>query len=81
MIEHCISAFSKSQEEKAFRIYLTDALKVISENSAGVEQRTAMAKRWIDLIDVNTTQEPEKARSADEIIADFKNRLNRKEVN
>lgn len=81
MIEHCISAFSKSQEKKAYQTYVTDALKVISENSAGVEQRTAMAKRWIDLIDVNTTQEPEEARSADEIIADFKNRLNRKEVN
>lgn len=80
MIEHCISAFSKSQEEKTFRIYLTDALKVISENTAGGESRHAMSKRWADLVEPVKGEEPEETRSAEEIISDFKKRLNRKEV-
>lgn len=83
VIDHCISAFSKEQEEKAFRIYLTDALKVISENTAGGERRSAMSKRWIELMDIQT-EEPMGTMSADEkadkIITDLKNRLNRKEV-
>ena len=81
MIEHCISAFSKRQEELVWKVYVTDALKVIATNTAGGETRATMSKRWIDLIDVNAKDEPEETRSADEIISDFKARLNRKEVN
>lgn len=80
MIEHCISAFSKEQEEKAYRIYVTDALKTISENSAQGEHRSTMAKRWIDLVEPSEEKEPKETRSANEIIDDFKKRLNRKEV-
>lgn len=83
MIEHCISAFSKSQEEKAYRVYVTDALKVISENTVDGEHRSTMAKRWIELIDVktDTPEDTERAKEkADNIISDFKKRLNRKEV-
>lgn len=80
MIEHCISAFSQRQEEKAFWIYVTDALKVISENTAEGERRTAMAKRWFDVIEPPEEKKPEETRSAEEIITDLKKRLNRKEV-
>lgn len=80
MIEHCISAFSQSREEKAYRIYITDALKVISENTAGGEARHAMSKRWIELVEPTKKEEPKETRSAEEIISDFKKRLNRKEV-
>lgn len=62
---------------------MTDALKVISENSTGAEERHAMSKRWIDLFeaeeDVSLDLETAKEK-ADNIITDFKKRLNRKEV-
>lgn len=83
VIDHCISAFSKSQEEKAYRVYITDALKVISENTAGGESTKMMSTRWIELMDFKT-DEPQDTESAnekaDKIINDFKKRLNRKEV-
>lgn len=73
MIDHCVSAFSKKQREKLYRVYLTDSLKVISENTAGGERRSAMSKRWIDIVD---PPGPAETRSAEEIIGDLKRRLN-----
>lgn len=75
MIDHCVSAFSKRQKEKIYKIYVTDALKTISENTAGGQNRAAMTKRWIDLIEPKVITE---TRSAEEIISDFKSRLNKK---
>lgn len=43
MIEHCVSAFNKIQEEKLYRIYVTDCLKVITGTKARY-------KDWIDNI-------------------------------
>lgn len=74
MIDHCVSAFSKKQKEKVYKTYLTDALKVIAENTAGGNQRQTMTKRWIDLVEPPKIKD---TRSADEIISDFKNRLNK----
>lgn len=33
-IQHCVSLFRKEQEEKAYKIYITECLKVIAENTA-----------------------------------------------
>lgn len=30
MIEHCIAAFNNMQEEKIYRVYVTDALKALT---------------------------------------------------
>lgn len=73
MIDHCVSAFSKIQHEKIYRMYLTDALKCISENTAKFAQGSAMSRRWIDLEEPRVLKE---TRSAEEIIDDFKRRLN-----
>lgn len=73
MIDHCVSAFSQMQQDKLYRIYLTDALKYISENTMGGERRSGMSKRWIDLAEPKVVEE---TRSAEEIISDFKRRLN-----
>lgn len=74
MIDYCVSAFSKRQKEKIYKTYLTDALKVIAENTAGGNKRSTMTKRWIDLVEPPMVKE---TRSADDIISDFKNRLNK----
>lgn len=72
MIDHCVSAFSKKQQEKKYRMYLTDALKVIAENTAGGDQRSSMTMRWIDM---QKPKKAEKMRTAEEIKKDFKKRL------
>ena len=75
MIDHCVSAFSKKQKERLYKIYVTDALKLISENTFGGNKRAAMSKRWIDIVEAKVIKE---TRSAEEIISDFKSRLNKK---
>ena len=80
MIEHCISLFKKEQVEKAYRIYVTDCLQAIAENTthivgAGgvVDYGKTMKARWIDIID----QKQENTQSADEIIHKLKTGLNK----
>lgn len=58
MIDHCVSAFRKEQEEKSYRIYVTDCLKAIAENTTHlvgldgvVEYGAKISERWIDLIE------------------------------
>ena len=57
MIEHCIAAYRQRTEQKSFQIYLTDALKVISENTTyqvslggAVEIGSKMNTRWADVL-------------------------------
>lgn len=51
VIEHCISSFKKYNEEKTYRIYVTDLLRHLSGNNSIV--------RYYDLITPNT--EPQKS--------------------
>jgi hypothetical protein len=74
VIDHCVSAFLEKQRKKAYQVYVTDALKAIAENSAGGSHRSTMTRRWIDLVEKQKTKE---TRSAEDIISDFKNRLNK----
>lgn len=79
MIEHCISALIKSGKEKAYRSYVTTALKAITENTARyitingpVEYGTKMMKSFDEIVgNVKVQQE----RSADEIINTIKTRI------
>ena len=43
MVEHCVSSFRISQQEKIYRIYVTDTLKAISEGKH-------LTDRFADLI-------------------------------
>ena len=43
MVEHCISAFKILQEEKIFKIYVTDSLKAMGEGKR-------LADRYADII-------------------------------
>lgn len=58
VIEHCISLFSKKQIEKAYRIYVTDCLKAIAENTTHlmsfegvIDVGSHMESRFADIID------------------------------
>lgn len=77
VIDHCISVFRKEQEEMAFRNYVADALKMISENSAKQVGGSYLTIRYADVITVgNNTDEVDAEQEANDIINDFKNRLN-----
>ena len=70
MIEHCISAFCKEQEEKAFKIYVTDALKILTENTAKAGGGNMLTQRYIDIINHKV-----ETRTADEIVENIRNKL------
>lgn len=70
MIDYCVSAFFKRQEEKIYRVYITDALKAICENTANFAGGSVIKSRYYDLIDRPHKQEEEKSdeEKAQEII-------------
>lgn len=85
MIEHCISLFSKRQKEKAYRIYVTDCLKTIAENTTHlmgiqgvVDYGSTMPERWVDLVspDIEKQKKIEEFNnmSTDEIVDGIWNR-------
>ena len=51
VIEHCVSAFSEYNKEKAFRVYVSDAIMCISETIANRDGGSYMTKRYIDIIE------------------------------
>lgn len=59
MIDHCVSAFSKSKKEELYQYYITDALKLIGH----------LDKRFADYF------KPQETRTADEIIDGIKKKL------
>ena len=74
VIEYCVTAFSKNQREKSYQVYITDCLKIISSNTAHIGGGAEINKRWIDLVDQPKITE---TRTGEEVMDDFKNRLNK----
>lgn len=78
MIDHCVSAFSKKQEDKAYRVYVTDCLKAIAENgthlvgaSGVVDYGSKMNIRFFDIIsppDETEQEEVEDTRTCADIV-------------
>ena len=61
-------AIKKGIKDDIFRVYVTDALKVIGENAAALTGGSHVGKRYYDLI--REDEEAEDERSGDEIAAD-----------
>ena len=63
---YCIARYKREQEEKAYRVYVTDALRLTVENTAKFAGGNYIKARYIDVI------EPKKVdnRTGDEIVAD-----------
>jgi DNA-binding ferritin-like protein len=78
VIEHCVAFFRKKKIDEAYRIYITDTLKAIAENTSKEYGGQYPKLRYADMIkaaDVKeTTQE---TRTPQEIITGMKNKLNR----
>ena len=85
MIEHCIAAFQSENREKLFRMYVTDTLKVIAENTSKsavpgvgvVDYGAVLTKRWIELAeDIQPkSEEKEDPRTCSEIAHDMWQRI------
>lgn len=63
----------KQAKEKAYRIYVTDALKAITENTAKYAGGSYIKARYLDLED----ERPEETRTPDEIIGKMKDKIAR----
>ena len=71
----CISLFYKEQEEKRYRIYVTDCLQTICENTMHflgmngfVDYGAKMNVRWAELENPPTKKEEKKERTIDEVV-------------
>lgn len=74
-MDSCILAFSKRKEEKLYRIYITDALKILTENTSNFAGGTKIEQRFADL--AYEDKKPQKqTESADEIKERIKNGIN-----
>ena len=72
VIDNYISYFQKRQKEKAYQIYVTDALKLIAENTSKISGGSYLSKRYIDVIEPHIEK-----RTAKEVIGTIKDKLNR----
>lgn len=83
MIDHCIAAFQREREEKLYRVYVTDALMALVDNSARyvipgvgpVDCGTHLTMRWQDMIREKQEDPPEDPRSCAEIAAGIWDRM------
>lgn len=64
---YCIARYKREQEEKVYRVYVTDALRLTVENTAKFSGGNYIKARYIDVI------EPKKVdnRTGDEIVEDI----------
>lgn len=64
----------KETEEHLLRIYITDALKTITENTAIYEGSNCMTNRYIDILNENAKKK-KKELSGDEIADSVLNKI------
>jgi hypothetical protein len=81
VIEHCIFTLKSLREEKLYRVYVTDALMAIADNTTHlvgtqgvVDYGKTIKERWIDIL--NPPPEiPEDNRPSEEIASDIWKRI------
>lgn len=81
MIEHCISTLKLNREKLSFKVYVTDALMAIAENTTHlvgaqgvVDYGRTIKTRWIDLLNPQP-EKPEDNRPSEVIASDIWNRI------
>lgn len=63
-MRYALSRYRREAEDKAYRVYITDALKVLTGNTANYAGGSVMSGRYADL------WKPADTRSAEEVAAD-----------
>lgn len=79
IIDHCVTKIKKESEQTALRVYITDALKAVVENTAKIGGGVTMRRRYADIInnvpdDEETNEQAQKR--AKGIIDNMKAKLN-----
>lgn len=64
VIEHCVETYTRMMEERQYRAYLTDALMIMTENTAKFAGGKHMTQHWYDQF------KPVDNRTGEEIAAD-----------
>lgn len=73
MIDHVLASLQHEAKERRYRAYVTDTLRIITENTArSAVGGTYITKRWIE-IEMHGNEADE--RSGDEIAADVIKRI------
>lgn len=78
MIEHCINALKAKREDQAYRAYVTDALRLISENTAKYAGGSYIKARFVEIAgygDNRKKKMPHKEETAEEVINRIASRL------
>lgn len=70
-MRYVMARYEREQRELAYRIYISDALRTISENTAKFGGGGYMKVRFADII----MPRPEDDRTSDEIISHIKDKL------
>jgi hypothetical protein len=65
----CISLFNKEQEEKAYKIYVADCLRLITENTAASVGGSYITMRWADVINPQPQKEQKEGEAKERIIS------------
>lgn len=81
VIEHCISSLKLDREIKSFKVYVTDALMAIADNTTHlvgsqgvVDYGKTINQRWIDILNP-PPEVPEDNRPSEEIAEDIWQRI------
>lgn len=70
MIDHCISSFLQEQENRLYRTYITDSLKIMSENIAKYIGGSYMPERFAKIYETNKNKKQEKEEKTEEQVID-----------
>ncbi len=72
MIDHCIKMYNHAQRQEIYRIYVSDTLRIITENTAKFVGGGYIKKRYIEIVEPHKNKQDN--RSAQEIIDDVVNK-------
>ena len=75
-MRYVVARWNQNRKDTAYRIYLTDCLKIIGESAAAVSKMSGgegryITTRFLDIIH----SKPEETRTGAEIIADLRQKL------
>lgn len=81
IIGHIVSEIRKQTEQRLLNIYITDALRMLVNNTAqkAFEKQSYMrlTKRWLDMVEPQVANIPENNKNCKEVVKDIWNNIRR----
>ena len=80
-MRYVLARAKQANETKMYRVYVTDALQIISENTGtAVQKGRYLSQRFVDIAYADETEKEEDPRSCIEIVSDMWKNLRGEEV-